>query len=167
MEACVINGGTTTKYFKITRGVRQGDPISAYLFIIALELLAIKIRNNKKIKGITIGGVEIKLSAYADDISLFTTDFQSAVEIFKELDIFASVTGLRCNKEKTECLRLGKSNIEHERGVEVKWVNYITITGITFSTDGIAVKKSTEKVVEKFEALESSPNQPAWKISNY
>ena len=29
-ESCVINGGTTTKYFKLNRGARQGDPISAY-----------------------------------------------------------------------------------------------------------------------------------------
>ena len=152
MEACVINGGTTTRYFRITRGVRQGDPISAYLFIIALELLAIKIRNNKKIKGITIGGVEIKLSAYADDISLFTADFKSAIEIFRELDIYAELTGLRCNKEKTECLRLGKSNMEHERRVEVKWVNYLKITGITFTIEGIDIKKNTEKILEKFES---------------
>ena len=31
-ESCVINGGTTTKYFKLNRGARQGDPISAYSF---------------------------------------------------------------------------------------------------------------------------------------
>ena len=47
MEACVINGGTTTNYFRLTRGVRQGDPISAYLFIVALEMIAIRIRQNK------------------------------------------------------------------------------------------------------------------------
>ena len=28
-ESCVINGGKTAKYFKISRGARQGDPISA------------------------------------------------------------------------------------------------------------------------------------------
>ena len=30
-ESCIINGGTTTNYFKFERGTRQGDPISAYL----------------------------------------------------------------------------------------------------------------------------------------
>ena len=34
-EFCVINGGNTTSYFKLKKGKRQSDPISAYLFIIA------------------------------------------------------------------------------------------------------------------------------------
>ena len=38
VEACVINSGTTSKYFPITRGVKQGDPPSGYLFILVAEL---------------------------------------------------------------------------------------------------------------------------------
>ena len=43
-ESCVINGGTTTKYFKLNRGARQGDSISAYLFILAFEILFLLIK---------------------------------------------------------------------------------------------------------------------------
>ena len=35
-ESCIVNGGTTTNYFKLKKGARQGDPISAYLFILVL-----------------------------------------------------------------------------------------------------------------------------------
>ena len=38
-QSCVINGGFTTPYFNLEKGARQGDPISAYLFILALEVL--------------------------------------------------------------------------------------------------------------------------------
>ena len=151
MEACVINGGTTTNFFKLTRGVRQGDPISAYLFIIALEMIAIKIRQNKKIKCIKINGVEIKLSVYGDDMTLFPLDITSALEIFKELDTFSKVSGLRCNQEKTEAMRLGKSNMDHDNGLTVKWVDFMTVTGVTFSKTGISAHKNVEKLSEKID----------------
>ena len=38
-ELCVLNGGTTTKYFLLERGARQSNPILAYLFVLAIEIL--------------------------------------------------------------------------------------------------------------------------------
>ncbi len=62
IESTVLNNGTTCKYFKLQWGVRQGCPLSAYLFITALETLANRLRKDTSIKGIKIDNKEIKLS---------------------------------------------------------------------------------------------------------
>jgi len=46
----VINNGLSSEYFTITRGVRQDDPLSTYLFLLAVETLAIATRENEEIK---------------------------------------------------------------------------------------------------------------------
>ena len=70
-ESCVMNNGFTTKYFSLSSGTRQGDPLSAYLFILVMENLFIQIRNKKNIRGLRIFGYEVKLTSFADDVSCF------------------------------------------------------------------------------------------------
>ena len=69
-ESCVLNNGWASNFFEIQRGVRQGCPLSPYLFVLSAEILAKKIRENKSIKGIFVNNKEIKLSQYADDTML-------------------------------------------------------------------------------------------------
>ena len=52
-QTCVINGGFTTPYFKLEKGALQDDPISAYLSILALEVLFEIIKNDTHIRGNT------------------------------------------------------------------------------------------------------------------
>ena len=63
IKSCVINNGLTSNFFPLERGVRQGDPLSPYLFVIAVETLAIAIRQDPDIKGIVIGKEGNKSSA--------------------------------------------------------------------------------------------------------
>ena len=49
--------------------VRQGYPLSPYLFLIAIEIMAISIRTNNQIEGIKIGEEETKSLLYADDMT--------------------------------------------------------------------------------------------------
>ena len=53
-QSCVINGRITTQYFKLKKCARQGDPVSAYLFILALEILFLFSKKHPEIKGIEI-----------------------------------------------------------------------------------------------------------------
>ncbi len=50
----VLYNGSTISYFKLEWGVRQGCPLSAYLFLVLIETLTNKIRNDKSIEGIII-----------------------------------------------------------------------------------------------------------------
>ncbi len=50
IESTVMNNGNTSKYFILERGVRQGCPLSAYLFIMVIETLANKVRSDSTTK---------------------------------------------------------------------------------------------------------------------
>ena len=65
-----------TENINISRGVKQGCPLSALLFILGTEILSLKIKNDKNMKGLTLplkgqSKSTYKLSQYADDMSLF------------------------------------------------------------------------------------------------
>ena len=148
IESCVKNNGTSTTYFKVNRGVRQGDPIAAYLFTLAIELLAINIRHNKKICGIKINDAEIKLSMYADDLTGLVVGINSIKELMVIINNFKNVSGLGVNTEKTELMPLGSSKVNDILGLGYKIVEELQITGITFTYNNEKHTKSnyTENV---------------------
>jgi len=78
IQSCVINNGVSSNFFTLDHGVRQGDPLSPYLFIIAVETLAIAIRQKESIRGITTGTEETKLLQFADDTTAVLADTRSA-----------------------------------------------------------------------------------------
>lgn len=67
-----INGEFSAPY-QVKRGVRQGDPLSCFLFNIGIEPLACMIRNAREVKGYDIPGIKEKLAVnlFADDTVLY------------------------------------------------------------------------------------------------
>ena len=106
-ELWIINGGATTNYFKLEKGTRQGDPISAYLFILVLEIVFLFPKESKNINGLDIFDKMFLYTAYADDTTFFLKDKTSVVELMNTFDTFSKLSGLKPNKSKSEIANIG------------------------------------------------------------
>ena len=95
IETAALNNGFATKWFKPWQGVRQGCPLSPYLFILGVEILYSKIRQNGTVKG---NGV--KTSQFADDTNLFCADITSAENALIIISNFGCLSGLQLKVKK-------------------------------------------------------------------
>ena len=87
--------------------MRQGCLLSPYLFILAAEVLATKIRQDKTVRGITIFGTELKISQFADDTSAFCDNLLSVQNLIAIVNDFGTYSGLKLNTSKTKVIWLG------------------------------------------------------------
>jgi hypothetical protein len=106
IKGCISNNGWISEPYTIERGIRQGYPLSALLFITVVEILANWIRNGKQIRGFEIklnrSNHSIKISQLADDTTLFLkpkNDISIALNI---MEIVGNLSGLKLNRNKTE-----------------------------------------------------------------
>ena len=96
ISSCVLNNGFASEHFSLSRGVRQGCPLSGLLFIIGIEILGKAIKNSDNIKGIDIEpGKPVKLTQYTDDTTVIVRDTQSICNLFHLLSQFEKCSGLR------------------------------------------------------------------------
>ena len=135
-ESCIINNGKASKYFKLSRGVRQGDPLSSYLFVLAVELLAISVRQNDHIHGIRVQNLELKIVQYADDTTAILKDLDSIKSFISLTKDFQAVSGLKLNESKTEAMWLGPNEPNFKLPGKIKWSKEpIKVLGIYLSCD--------------------------------
>ena len=112
-----------------SEGVRQGCPLSLYLFVLAAEVLAKALQKNKDIRGIHVNEKEIKLSQYADDTTVLSS--------LRLLDDFHKASGLKLNDKNTEAFLIatncGKEEITLP-GRNFKWPKFkVKGLGVWFS----------------------------------
>ena len=110
--ACIKNNGYLSDIFDISRGIRQGCPVSALLFVLCVEILAIKIRNSSTLKGFQFGfeNKPVKIAQYADDGILFLNDKNELCSALNILEIFGRMSGLILNVENAKVCGLGEIN---------------------------------------------------------
>ena len=157
-ESTVINNGTTGRYFPIGRSCRQGDCLSPGLFILAIEPLLEAIRKDRDIEGVKAPGQQkIKLSAFADDVTLYITNEEGIAKTREILQEFRETAGLQINGKKTEILTVGdwEANM-----TDYTTKHYITVTGIAIDRKGASMTELNETpIINKLQKLTDSWKQ--------
>ena len=159
----INHAGNLLNLIELGRGARQGDPIASILFVLAIEVLLIAIRSNKKIlpykyqMSVHEPIIASKIEAFADDVNIIMPrSEESLIEVINTLERFEKISGLRVNKDKTQVLRIGKDATSDPvlcPDLGLKWVTKLKILGIYLSATPSEIDNNfTEKIAE-IEAL--------------
>ena len=149
-----MNNSHGTGYFNLERGTRQGDPISAFLFALATEVLFIMVRTNVNIRVLSIFYNEIKLTACADDTTIFIKELNSFHRLIRVFDQFRNFSSLKLNMEKSELCGIGVQVVFCGCKVVDLTRECIKILGIYFSyNSSLAGGKNFMDLVANIEQL--------------
>ena len=106
LNAVVKWNGSYSKPFDVTRGTRQGSVLSPYLFNIFINQLLLDLNNCDA--GVRIGDTLYNYMAYADDITLFSTNVQDLQSLIDVCDAYSKRWKFKFGVEKSKCMIVGK-----------------------------------------------------------
>ena len=136
---CVQNRGFISPFFKKSRSVNQGCPISPYLFLLCSEIMAHKIYQN--VNGVTVEGIKQVMSQFADDTVIFIEFDQREIDgVMEVLASLETQLGLKISYEKTTLYRIGSLKNSEATLYTQKKVNWsdgdIDLLGVTIKNAG-------------------------------
>ena len=124
----VLINGSSTGFFRSSRGLRQGDPLSPYLFVIGMEALSCLLKRaveDNFITGCRFGGrdggeIVISHLLYADDTIIFCdANAEQMMYLRWTLMWFEAFSGLKINLIKSEIIPLGRVDNVEELAAEL------------------------------------------------
>ncbi|KAH9369037.1 hypothetical protein HPB48_002617 [Haemaphysalis longicornis] len=134
----VVNKQVATS-LSVTRGVRQGCPLSPLLFVLAIEPFLKNVENNSHILGLQLPGSQtVKVTAYADDVTLYLRDEDSLVHALNCFEEYSELAGATLNCTKSKALSLSPLEKQHIYGIPV--VTHVEILGVTYTSSGVSLK---------------------------
>ncbi|XP_066590796.1 golgin subfamily A member 6-like protein 25 [Prorops nasuta] len=106
--ACKVRRGKETgEKFWVEKGVRQGCPMSAKLFIIYMAEMEERLEEKGK-GGVRLGRGKVHCMMYADDVVLMAKEMRGMRLMLKTVEEFLDERGMELNVEKTKVVRFGK-----------------------------------------------------------
>lgn len=102
VQSSINVNGYLSPFFGLSRGVRQGCPLSPLLYVLVSEVLAVNICCNPRISGLCLPDSMVlsPISQYADDTSLILTSDHSIEAVFETYALFEKASGARLNQSK-------------------------------------------------------------------
>ncbi|GKC51518.1 RNA-directed DNA polymerase, eukaryota, reverse transcriptase zinc-binding domain protein [Tanacetum coccineum] len=118
-KASVLINGSPTTEFHLGRGLRQGDPLSPFLFIMIMEGLHVAVEDAILagcFQGVTVGSLNISHLLFADDV-VFLGEWSRSniINVVNLLQCFYRVSGLKVNLYKSNLYGVGISYDEIQR----------------------------------------------------
>ena len=146
--------GNIFQSFPIETGVRQGCPLLMILYIILADVMIMNIIKNKDIKEITVAQKEFKVSAFADDTTLYVGDNKSFPHLKHQLQEFELFAEVKYNRDKCFGLWLGKNKYIIEQPLDFNWNSYeIKILGYIYGSsleNWLKVKTKIQQSIKKW-----------------
>jgi hypothetical protein len=135
VESAVVINGWTSSFFKPSRGVRQGCPLSPLLYVLCIEVLACSITASPAIEGVPLPGAGrvFKCSGYADDTSIAATTDASMQATFNIYAQYERASGAKLNRGKSKGLWLGAWKDRRDTPFGIKWITELSLLGATIS----------------------------------
>lgn len=127
--------GYPSQIFDLNRGTRQGCPLSPLLYALAAEPLAVSIRANPEIRGLTVRHLTENISLYADDTLLYLADSGPSLHnALQTIEGFGTFSGLNINWEKSQILPIDSfPPTEEQTNLPLQRVALIKYLGIQIS----------------------------------
>ena len=124
-QAVVQVNGRRSGAFVIERSVRQGCPLSPLLYVLALEPLHRKLRDegtSPALRGVPFAGpLTARVSAFADDITVFVSRLLDIKAVKEAVVEYERIAGAKVNFDKSEGLRLGAWRDSNTLSGPLRW----------------------------------------------
>ena len=144
-----VNGHFSDR-IPLKRGVRQGCPLSALLYVLVIEVFALQLRSNPNIVGFTVGGEKIVSAHYMDDTTITIRQNRCFKEVIKEISDYEEASDAKVNYKKTKGLWTGSWKNRRVPPMDITWTSKNVFSLGVFFGNKDPAKATFEQILPKF-----------------